>query len=1000
MKKKEIPRLLIEDWLPAPAIGVECMRERATGQNPPNARLHVWWARRPLTASRAAVLASLLPASFPRDVFERLLGFWGSSAQIIKAQKLLDAVSERGNARVKNPHGERAFKNPVRSEDLKQAHEVMRELWEELPTVLDPMAGGGSIPLEASRLGLHSLANELNPVACSVLEATVDYPFRYGNKLAERSKFWAAEWRKRFNRRMEEYFPDVEWTDRRSGKTVEVSPHTYIFARTVPCPDTHFPTPLVPDWHLLKPKGSLLRVWAQPIVDKNKGTWSVEIVDSRKMRGKKSPPQGTISDGKGISLFTNHQIPSEYIKAQAQSGKMGSAVYAIAVKTPNGLEFIPPTEKDLKAICAAEKSLRKVRKQWEESNIIPTEEYPLVTSDPRPRLYGMPKWADMFSARQLLGFGVINEELRKMKRYIDEAEKNDPGLAEAVVHLLSIGMDKFLNWNSILSSWNAPYATARSVFDRHDFSFKSTFCEMAPCGSGVGFEWATSNAIEAFQDLANLCSKPGSQPSIVMQGSAAALPQIAAKTVNTVVVDPPYSDNVQYSELADFFYVWLKRTQGHRRPEWFSTYLCDSSEEAVVNVSRHKATDITPSDARRKAHEFYQKLMTDIFREARRVLKDEGALTVMFTHKKQEAWEALFTSLIHAGFTITATWPIKTEGEHSLHQAKKNAAQSTVILVARKRPESAEVGLFDQDMRSEIQQVARKASGRLQNEGLNPVDQLVGSFGPAMEVYSRYKEVKTDTGEKIGVEKAIDEASEAVAAYRIELLAKKGLQGVEGEARFYLLCWSVLQAAEFRFNEAMLLGKAVGMDVDSLITAGLVTKTGDKITIVPARDRRRSKKLDPDEVEQTLFGPTVKGKKKRARKADVLMIHPNDPRFRTTLDACHALALRYVEAGGERMGIGAAKQLATQQQWTGDSAVARLMEALVKAAPDGVRFPKKKGTAAVHYPEFSSWHSMLKPVFGIEPPEWKEGLPKLELEFTPDGESEEAEGEDEEQNEE
>ena len=138
-----------------------------------------------------------------------------------------------------------------------------------------------------------------------------------------------------------------------------------------------------------------------------------------------------------------------------------------------------------------------------------------------------------------------------------------------------------------------------------------------------------------------------------------------------MVVDPPYADNVQYSELADFFYVWLKRPQGYRRPEWFSLYLCDHTEEAVVNVSRHRKKDEPVKKAREKAHFFYLKLMTESFREAKRILRDDGVLTVMFTHKKQEAWEALFKSLIHAGFRISATWPVKTESEHSLHQPKR-----------------------------------------------------------------------------------------------------------------------------------------------------------------------------------------------------------------------------------------------------------------------------------------------------------------------------------------
>jgi adenine-specific DNA methylase len=512
----------------------------------------------------------------------------------------------------------------------------------------------------------------------------------------------------------------------------------------------------------------------------------------------------------------------------------------------------------------------------------------------------------------------------------------------------------------------------RSVFDRHDFSFKFTFAEMAPCGSGVGLDWAIDSVCDAYEEIAKLPMSPAVIPVEITQGSATNLAHLADESISAVVVDPPYADNVQYSELADFFYVWLKRTQGYRRPEWFSTYLCDHTEEAVVNAQRHKEGVKTVKAAKEKAHIFYQDIMTKVFREARRVLRSDGALTVMFTHKKQEAWEALFSSLISAGFTITATWPVKTESEHSLHQAKKNAAQSTVILVARKRPAKAGTGYYNDELRSEIRLKARATAERLKTEGLNAVDQLVGSFGPAMEVYSRYDVVKTDTGEVIGVSAAIDEASAAVSQWRIEQLAERGLDGVEPEGKFALLCWDVLGAAEFRYNEASLLGKAVGMEVDTLIAAGLVTKSGDKIKVVPVKERRRDRPLEPEEAD--LLGAPIAGK--RRKKTDALKVHPNDPSFRTALDGCHALALRYLEAGGGAGGVGNARELARRQNWPKGSNVARLLEALIHAAPEAVRHDDgKKTSAAAMFPEFRAWHAMLQPLFGIEPPDW---TPRLE----------------------
>lgn len=938
------PRVLIEEWLPAAAIGVECIRERSTGQQPPDKRLHVWWARRPLTAARAAVLGSLLPADFPREVFERLLGFGRPGADLVRIRRLMDA-----GVRIPGGFGVgRAFTRGLPDRDVELAHRAMRALWGDDVTVIDPMSGGGSIPLEAARIGVRSLANEYNPVACSVLEATTDYPFRFGPELAERARHWGREWLKRIEPRLAAFFP------RRKDGLV----HAYIYARCIPCPDTGHLTPLVPDWSLLKPKGGV-QVVAEPVVDKKAGTWTIRVREVGDGRGQlRQAPSPSYKRGKAVSLFSGNVIPSEYIKAKAIAGDMGSQLYAVAVKRPQGLTFEPPTDADLEAIEAAERELARHRARWEREHVIPTERIPVGDKTGEPMARAIRSWADMFSPRQLLGMGVLVEELRGLREQIVQKEGSECG--GAVEHLLAFALDKFLNYNSVLASWHAPRSVMRSVFDRHDFAWKSTFAEMAPCGSGEGVDWAIDNVLDSWEKLARLPRSDHAGAVRISLGSATGMPRLSDGSISAVVVDPPYDDNVQYSELADFFYVWLKRTQGHRHPDWFATYLSDNGEEAVVNVSRFREDGEATKTARDRARDRYRELMTGTFCECHRLLQDDGVLTVMFTHKKQEAWEALFTSLIRSGFTITATWPVKTESEHSLHQAKKNAAQSTVFLVARKRDPEAGTGYFDREMQSEIRARAEAAADRLQKEGLNAVDQLVGSFGPALEVYSRYAEVRTDTGDDVGVERAIDIASDAVSNWRIQQLAARGLEGVEPEGKFALLCWDVLGAAEFRFNEAKLLGHAVGMDVAQLAAAGLVKRSADKVNIQSARDRRRDTAIE--EADEAGKGGKV---------------HPNDLAFKTALDGCHALALRYAEAGGGTAGVGAARSLARQQGWDKDSAVARLMAALVQAAPAGVRIERGKTSAAARFPEFRAWHALLLPLFGLPAPDWTEKQPEI-----------------------
>jgi len=892
------------------------------------------------------------------------MGFWGPSAYIVAGEEMLVAARVSG-MKIDNPHGTRAFRAPLKTKDIASAHAAATAVWGHLPIVMDPMAGGGSIPLESARLGFPTLANEYNPVACSVLEATLDYPFRFGPKLAERARHWGTIWRKRFNDKMARFFPTV--SDEIYGDT---PPLCYIFARTIPCPTTGHMTPLVPDWHLLKPKSGI-PLAARPIVDKTSGTWTTEIRPVGVGPGALAAlPARTYARGKGISLFTGESIPADWIKAQAQAGRMGSALYAVGLKTAQGVKFRPPQQADLDAIDAAEAQLQQWRGDWEARNLIPTEEYPKVTSDNRPRTYGMPRWADMFSSRQLLGFGVLMDELQALRPKIIAEEGEESG--EAVIHLLAFALDKYANHNCLFSRFDTSRGAIKGQTDRHDFAFKPTPSEMAVTVSGSGLAWAIDNVCDAYKDIGKFAKAPGAKPAELNQGSATSLIHLGDSSIDAIVVDPPYSDNVQYSELANFFYVWLKRSQGHRRPEWFSSLLCENSDEAVKNDARFRTGSKKAKEAAAAAQAHYQSLMTTIFTECHRVLRQDGVLTVMFTHKKQEAWEALFASLIDSGFTMTATWPVKTESEHSLHQAKKNAAQSTVILVARPRESHAGTGYFDAAMQARIREVAEAAAERLSAEGLNPVDQLVGSFGPAMEVFSAYDQVRTDTGEPVGVGAAIDIAADAVAGWRIRQLAQGGLQGVEGEAQFALLCWATLRAAEFRFNEAKLLGHAVGMDVSTLQQAGLIAVKADKVNILSAADRRREAPLTEAEAQQLVFG-WEPGVGKRMKKSETLKIHPRDPAFRTHLDKAQALALTYADAGGGAAGIGAARSFATRHGIKLGDPTVRLIEALLRAAPPAVR--REKNAVAEKFAEFRAWHAMLLPVFGLTPPDWTEKKP-------------------------
>ena len=812
-------RLLIEDWFPAAAVGVSCSRERSTGQQPPTSRLHVWFARRPLTASRATVLGSLLPATFDRSTFERLLGFYASGDKIKNNEQLIINARKAG-ARIKNPHGIRAFKAGFEDCDAQAAQEAAKTIFGETVSVIDTFSGGGSIPLESSRMGFSTFANELNPVPCTVLEATVVLPFK--DEVVEgdrrRREMLAHKWGKllssRFRKRMEIFYP----VTRKDGRP----PLCYVFARTIPCPVTGHYTPLVPDWLLLV-SGSY---YAFPSANLD-GTWSVEI---RRLKKGEQPPVPTFKKGNGRSLFCPDPITSDYVKSMAERGQMKHQMYAVVYRTSEGLEFEPPAPEQFSAEISASAQLSLIRQQWETDSVIPVENIPAGQETCRLFKLGISKWTQMFTDRQLLAAGTLVEELRAIEREVSIAEGDL--LGRDVVLLLALCIDKFINHNCNFSRFETNRGVIKGKMDRHDYAFKMTFAEMAPCQPGSGLDWAMDNVLDAYLEICRLPRARAAAPVCLIKGTATNLANISDKSMAAVVVDPPYSDNVQYSEMADFFYVWLKRMLGGRNPEWFSSYLCDHSEEAVVNIHRHvRANEAGKVAARKRANVFYEEMMARAFSEAHRVLHDDGALTVMFTHKKQDAWEALFSSIIKAGFTITATWPVKTESEHSLHQAKKNAAQSTVMLVCRKR-ESEEAKNFDPEFAELLAARAAAKAEELEKLGMNPVDQLVGAFGPAMEVFSTYREVRTLTGEPVTVGKAIDMASEAVSRWRLSKLTQRAsdLERVEAEGKFYLLSWDVLQAAEFRYNEGNMLGKALGLDVDDMAKIGLIKKKGDNLT--------------------------------------------------------------------------------------------------------------------------------------------------------------------------
>jgi len=858
---KERPRVLIEDWLPVAAIGAESQRERgASSALPPLYFLHVWWARRPLTASRAAVLASVLPTysddwpqelkkKFPSEKdyhnwFLRLIGIQGDP---VEGRKLIRYARAQGIKFKGNPYDyKRAFTNNPDENELHFLRALLDNLWGEGNlTALDPMAGGGSIPFEALRFGFSTYANELNPVASVILKATLEYPAKFGVKLIDEIKRRANIIDDRASKLLHAFFP------MKRGEKVR----RYIWARTIACPTTGKSVPLSPNWWLQKVSDPVaVKLSTQP-------EWKIcrfEIVHG-KSAIKSNPDNGTISRGTAVSPWTGDTIDGDYIKAEAQAGRMGQQLYALSIHTANGYEFRTPSKEDLEAVYLAEKKLENCLPAWEAKGLVPTELYPEVSTDPRPLRYGMKAWKDFFSPRQLLSLITYLEAFHET---MEEARKElSKEMTDAVKTYLAFAIDKCADYNSRMVRWHSSRGVIAGTFDRHDFSFKWSHAEMTLPNDG--YVWAVSQIVDAYKGIVGLVATtqlPLFETSngdplkrlTITQGNAQNLPDIQTGSVHLICVDPPYYDNVMYSECSDFFYVWMKRTLGSVYPEFFTDELTDKDNEAVANVARFEG--VGRGSKRELAEKDYEYKMAACFKEMNRVLHPDGVLTVMFTHKKVEAWDSLALALIGAGFSIKASWPIHTESEHSLHQAKKNAAASTIFLVCRKRTKTGEEVWWD-DIQAKVREVAREKAAQFHEAGISGVDLYLSTFGPVLSVISQQWPVLTsEVDEKTGSPKHLrPDTALKIAREEVIALRKQGLllgQSVQFDpvTDWVLMAWDAFRAEQFPADEARKLALALGLDIeqDLIGQKKVITKKQNFVAFQLPKNRRRKGLVDPD----------------------------------------------------------------------------------------------------------------------------------------------------------
>ena len=958
---------LIEQWLPINEISVEAIREGgALAGHPPVNQLHVWWARRPLIASRAAVAASMLPVDTDRDEFISNLG---TTPEVVRARSKMDAIKAEGRwSDVSFPNKRAFLHNP----------DFIANEADSTPTILDLTAGGGSIPFEAGRLGFRTIANELNPVACLILRATCEWPQKFGGQLLEDYQDVSRKFLSRVGEKLTCVYPAEPQPDCGSGDCPHPQRYrcskecpdpdscshakigskshagvraqryaqTYLWARTVKCPACGGAIPLSLNWKLddngtgirLEPDGQNCDF---RIVHERKSCLECRKNDPLKpCNALTLYPEGevssrTVSSGIAVCPHPNCGTTTKkgYLSTEAQEGRMSHRFYGIIYrdswieKTKSGADRKRPTtfrgftevSSDRNDESAAVESLADIESRWQSAFILPGEEIPHGNKTKELISYGMTKWTQMFNPRQQLAHGHCVETFRECVEEDLGAEQLDESRKASWAYV-ALAVDKLINRNSLLARWDPSKGKNRVVgtFDTHDFGFQWSYAEMAITCQGLGLEWSLNSVGGCLADLLAMTnqgetstrlfteeeSKKIPTSSEVINSEAQFISRIDDGSIDCIVFDPPYNDNVCYAELSDFFYVWLKRTAGYVFPENFSRHLTEKDMEAIASPARFSNASTKKTSVDKLATADYEAKMAEIFAECRRVIKPDGIMTVMFTHKSTAAWDALTVALIDAGFSITRTWPVKTEAESSIHIKDRAAARTTILLVCRPRQDNQTPEPWHKVEEFIAEEVKNDIETNLSKANLKPIDLYLSAFGPALKVISEHwsteRETATEDGRanpfSVTPTDALQVARAEVSRHRAQAISKDWADSLVDEAtRFYILANDANGGAVMEFDEANLLARAIGANLNKQDPGmkSIATFRTDKVSLLSAKDRMAAGHIGENQTPKTNLdlvhtAVALTGRRNTLDAQQWLtqkLYNPQDERFKYTLEA-------------------------------------------------------------------------------------------------------------------
>ena len=735
---------LIEVALPLAVINAEAAREKSIRHGHPST-LHLWWARRPLAAARAVIWSSLVddPSGDPSL----------SPAEQEAERQRLFRILER---LVK-------WENSNNADVLAEARaEIDRCFPDGPPPILDPFAGGGTIPLEAQRLGLTALAGDLNPVAVLINRAMIEIPPRFAGMPPvhpdidktlttwERAQGLAADveaygrWmRDEAQRRIGHLYPDATGPD---GE--KLTPIAWIWARTVESPDPSWSghVPLVASWTLANRPGKP-KVWIEPIIDREAMSISYAIRE-----GGEPPHVRTCSGGNGTCLATGAAIPASYIKAESRSGRMGQELIAVVVEGQSGRRYCPPTS-------AGAASAPSAHPRWKPEVALPDRGLGF-----RVQAYGLDEWWKLFTQRQLVALttlsDLLGETAAKVRSDATKAELPRDGerlrdggrgahaYADAVVTYLALGISRLADMCNAFCRWESSRTQVRNLFTRQAIPMIWDFAENNVFNNAGGdFRTSLGSVVRALERL------PATGFGQVAQRDARARVRESAGAV--VSTDPPYYDNVGYADISDFFYVWMRENLSQTWPDEFSTMVTPKAEEMIADPGRHGGLA--------GAKEHFESGMAEFMKVLAASTTPEIPATVYYAYKATETrdgelrstgWDTFLQAVLDAGLQVSATWPLRTELANRPRSLGSNALASSIVLACRPRPASAVLatrGELIAALRRELPEAVRL----LQSGNIAPVDIAQSTIGPGIKVFSRYARVVEADGSSMSVSAAL-----------------------------------------------------------------------------------------------------------------------------------------------------------------------------------------------------------------------------------------------------